>query len=393
MQALIALFSAIAMFLLFKGVIFAQTFQVINDEWLWFSSNLQRTNLFAGTKSNNSIEHQDSRLGNFTYDKYFEQKGQPPAYNFLQLLTKDVRGARIDGKDIVFLKTGLRLALKTDLVPSGADQALPYLLEIPNTKIVCVVYPYYFYGCKENKHLVELYSEDGDLLHLFDSLPTHAVKKNPNLLISLNRSGCCDSLKWSIRFYNLSNGKVSKYECPEGACGDMLFLKLEKEGSFLVGLELIGFLSGVGAFLQTNIYIINDNGSLIASGKIIHAFRSPLIHKNNIRDISPFSITKLSSLKPITNNGSGMWFLEFQDKEFKTPLLLRGNNKDKTPAVVFLMPKEDDSKEIIEFNNKEIGPLPTIVICEPGNYEISGRKSKMMKRIKVQSEAINKIFF
>ena len=309
MRILNVLLSSIAILLALQGVVSAETFRVVDDEWLWFSSNLEKTDRTIDSKNNNTIEHQDSQLGNFTYDKYFERNGQPPVHNFLQLLNKDVQGARIEGKDIVFLKTGIRSPLKTDLVPSDADQASPYLMEIPNTKMVLVVYPYYFFGCKDNDHIVELYSEDGSLIHQFDSLPTHAVKNNPELLISPEKSGCCDSVKWSMRFYDLQKGKVSNYGCPEGACGDQLFVKLERDGSFLVGLELIGFLSGVGAFLQTNIYIINDDGSLLASGKIIHTLRSPSIRKRNIQDISPFSISKLSSLEPVTGIGSNMWLL------------------------------------------------------------------------------------
>jgi hypothetical protein len=393
MRILNVLVSSIAIFFALHGVVSAKAFRVVDDEWLWFSSNLEKTNHSIDPKTNNTIEHQESQLGNAAYDKYFERNGQPPDHNFLQILNKDIQGARIEGKDIVFLKTGVRLPLKTDLIPSEADQALPYLMEIPNTRMVLVVYPYYFYGCKDNEHIVELYSEDGSLLHHFDSLPTHALKKNPDLLVSPERSGCCDSLKWSVRFYDLRKGKVSIYGCPEGACGDMLFVKLEQDHSFLVGLELIGFLPGVGVFLQTNIYIINDDGLPLASGKIIYALRSPSIHRRNIQDISPFSISKLSSLVPIPGNGSNMWLLEFKHRDIRISLVMHGKNESTTPAVVFLIPKETEHKEIIEFNNREIGFLPTIVICESGSYTILGKMSKMMNRIKVQSDAINKIIF
>jgi hypothetical protein len=264
---------------------------------------------------------------------------------------------------------------------------------IPNTKKVFVVYPYYFYGCKDNEHIVELFSEDGSLLHQFDSLPTHAVKSNPELLVSPERSGCCDSLKWSLRFYDLRKGKVSKYGCPEGACGDMLFVKLERDQSFLVGLELIGFLSGVGVFLQTDIFIIDADGLPLASGKIIHTLRSPSIHRGNIQDASSFSISKLSSLVPISGNGSNMWLLEFKHGDIRISLVMHGKNKSTTPAVVFLIAKETGHKELVEFNHREIGLLPTIVICESGSYTLSGKMSKVMKRIEVRSDTINQIIF
>ena len=393
MLSLNILFSIIAVLFALQGVVSAKTFRVVDNEWIWFSPNLGKTNHPIDPKMNSTIEQQDSQLGNATYDKYFERNGQPPDYSFLQILNKDIQGARLEGNDIVFLKTGIRLPLKTDLVPSGADQALPYLMEIPHTKMVLVIYPYYFYGCKDNEHTVELYSEDGFLLYQFDSLPTHAFKRNPELLISPERSGCCDSLKWNLRFYDIKKGKVLKYGCPEGACGDLLFVKIERDGPFLVGLELIGSLSGVGAFLQTNIFIINDDGLPLASGKIIHALRRPSIHGRNIQDISPFSISKLSSLVPISDNGSNMWLLEFKNGDKRSSFVMNGKDNSTTPAVVFLIPKKTGHKEIVEFNNREIGCLPTIVICESGSYTILGKMSKMMNRIKVQSDTINKIIY
>ena len=393
MRILNILFSIVAILFAFQEVVSAETFRVLANEWVWFSPNLEKTNHSIEATTNNAIEQQDFHLGNATYDKYFERNGQPPDYSFLQILNKDIQGARIEGNDIVFLKTGIRLPLKTDIFPSGADQALPYLMEIPNTKMVIAVYPYYFYGCKDNEHIVELYSEDGFLLYQFDSLPTHTFRGNPELLISPERSGCCDALKWSLHFYDLKKGNVSNYGCPEGACGDMLFVKIEQDGFFLVGIELIGSFSGVGAFLQTNIFIINDDGVPIASGKIIHALRSSSIHKRNIQKISPFSISKLSSLVPISENGSNRWLLEFRNKNKTNSFVMNGKNESATPAVVFLIPKETGRREIVEFNNREIGYLPTIVICESGNYIISGNMSKMMSGIKVLSDTVNKKIF
>ena len=393
MRILNILFSSLLILLILQAAVSAETFRIVDDEWLWFSSNLEKTIHPITPKTNNAIKKQDSHLGNATYDKYFERNGQPPDYDFLQILNKDIQGARIEGNDIIFLKTVIRRSFKTDLGPSGADQALPYLMEIPSKKMVLVVYPYYFYGCKDNEHIVELYSEDGSLINQFDSLPTHAFKKNPELLIAPERYGCCDSLQWSIRFYNLRNGNISKYECPEGACGDLLFVKLEQDGSFLVGLEIIGTLSGVGAFLQTNIVIFNDDGTSLASGKIIQVFRNPSIHKRNIQDISHFSISKLSSLVPISGNRSNSWLLEFKNEDKNDTFVMAGKNSSTTPAVVFLIPKEADNKEIVDFNNREIGFLPKIVFCEPGSYMMLGKTSKIMNRIKVQSDTVNKIIY
>ena len=386
-------FSNLTMLLVFQTAVSAETFHIVDDELIWFSSNLKKSSGSVPSNTENTIKIQGSHLGNAAYDKYFERNGQPPDYDFLQVLKKDSHAARIVGNDIIFVKTGIRRPLKADLAPSGADQAQPYLMEIPSKKVVLVVYPYYFFGCKDNEHAVEIYSEDGSLISKFDTLPTHVFRGNPDLLISPERYGCCDSLQWSIRFYNLRNWKISKYECPEGACGDLLFVKLAQDGPLVVSLEIIGTFRGVGAFLQTNIAIVNGDGKSLASGKIIQVFQNPLIDKRNIQDVSNFSISKLSSLEPISDHGNNRWILEFKNENEKVSFEMNGNFKSTTPAVVFLAPRKVESKEIIELNNREIGFLPTMVLCEPGSYAIIGKTSKINKRIKVKSDKVNNKIF
>jgi hypothetical protein len=389
MRILSILFSNLTILLVLQAAVSAETFHIVDDEWIWFSSNLKKSSSSVTSNTENTINKQGSHLGNAAYDKYFEHNGQPPDYDFLQVLKKNIHAARIEGNDIIFVKKGIRRPLKTDLAPSGADQALPYLMGIPRKKMVLVVYPYYFFGCKDNEHIVEIYSEDGSLISKLNTLPTHVFKRNSDLLISPERYGCCDSLQWSIRFYNLRNWKISKYECPEGACGDLLFVKLAQDGLLVVGLEIIGTYKGVGAFLQTNIAIVNGNGKSIASAKIIQVFQNPLIDKRNIQDISDFSISKLSSLEPISDNGNNRWILEFHNENKKISFEMNGNFKSATPAVVFLAPRKVENKEIIKFNNREIGFLPKIVFCEPGSYAIIGKTSKIKKRIMVQSDQVN----
>jgi hypothetical protein len=148
-------------------------------------------------------------------------------------------------------------------------------------------------------------------------------------------------------------------------------------------------LPGIGAFLQTNIAIVNGEGKTLASAKIIQVFRNPLIDKRNIQGISKFSISKLSSLEPISDKWNNRWLLEFQNENKKVSFEMNGNFKSTTPAVVFLAPRKVESKEIIEFNNREIGILPKIVSCEPGSYAIIGKISKINKKIKVQSDQVN----
>jgi len=393
MKIINILLLSLSLFVVFQGDASAETLQVIEDEWLWFSSNLEKKLHAAVSNSNNTRDKQGFQLGNLTYDKYFERNGQPPDHSFLQLIEKDFKAARIEREDIVFMKTGVKIPLSTDHYPSGSDKALPYIMEIPDTRIVLVVYPYYFYGCKDNDHIVELYTEDGALLHQFNSLPTHFVENIPQLLISPERSGCCDSLKWNMRFYDLKKGRVSKYGCPEGVCGDLLFVKLGQDEAFLIGFELIGYLPGIGAFIQTNVYIINDDGLPLASGKIIHALKNPSINKRNIQDISPFSISKLYSVQQVKSDGDNKWLLNFQNEDVEIPLMMKGDYKKSTPAVVFLIPKVPGKKVTIEFNNQAIDSLPTIIICESGSYELSREMPKMMNIIEVQSDTVNRIFF
>ena len=168
-------------------------------------------------------------------------------------------------------------------------------------------------------------------------------------------------------------------------------MKLTRGGPFLVGLERIGSLAGVGAFLQTDIFIIHDDGVPSASGKIIHTLRSPSVNRGNIQAVSPFSISKLSSLEPVKGRGSNLWLLQFEGGDTKVPLLLNGNIKDETPAVVFLIPKETDQKRIIKFDNQDIAAIPAIGICDPGSYTLSDEMNNMVKRIDVQPDMINRI--
>ena len=95
----------------------------------------------------------------------------------------------------------------------------------------------------------------------------------------------------------------------------------------------------------------------------------------------------------IGDNGSNKWLLEFKNEDKNNSFVLNGKDSSTTPAVVFLIPKEAGHKEIVEFNNREIRFLPTIVLCESGTYTISGKMSKLSNRIMVQSDTINKIIF
>ena len=95
MRILNVFFSIIAILLVLQGALSAETFRIVDDEWVWFSSNLEKAYHSITLKTNNTIKRQDSHLGDATYDKYFERNGQPPDFDFIQILNKDIQGARI----------------------------------------------------------------------------------------------------------------------------------------------------------------------------------------------------------------------------------------------------------------------------------------------------------
>lgn len=370
----------------------AETFKVIRTEFFWHSSNLTEIQASGNQNTAISVESEHFPLGYLAHDRYFEQHGTSPPLNFIQPLIKGSNSsARLNGKQITFFKSSLKRSLKTNITPSGADPAAPYLVGIPDSNLVLIVYPYYFYGCKENDHIVEVYSEFGSLLHTFDSLPTHGLNAHPNILVSPEKSGCCDSLRWSIRFYNLDTGVVSNFSCPEGFCGDVLFTKLGNDGPFIVGQEIVGAVQGVGATLQTNIFVIDAAGSLSASGKMIHVVRNPSIRKQHMRDISPYSISKLLSLKPADDNMT--WSMLFDNDNRQIALKLAGISYDLTPAVAFLIAKNPDDKETIKLDDQQLGNLPILGISEPGEYTFSRKNSKSVLRFHVQADKINKLIF
>ena len=174
----------------------AEAFKVIRTEFIWHSSNWTELQVSGNLNIAMSENSAHLTLGYLTHDRYFEQHGTSPPLNFIQPLKRGSSStAHLSGKQIIFSKFGLKRSLKTNIFPSGADPAAPYLVGVPDSNLVLIVYPYYFYGCKEDDHIVEVYSEFGSLLHTFDSLLTHVLNTNPNILISPDKSGCCDSLR------------------------------------------------------------------------------------------------------------------------------------------------------------------------------------------------------
>jgi hypothetical protein len=204
-----------------------EMFQLVEKEFIWTSPNL------IPTDSLQTDETKLPPLGSLSFKNYFDRHGTHALLPFLRpLKEKNVRIAQIEKGDILFRKTGKNVPLNRSLVPSWGKPVPPYLLVTPNQKWILVVYPYYVYQDKENRYVSEVFDDQGVPLMTLENLPTHVSSKNPDLLISPEKTGCPESLKWAIRFYNLKEGSVSEYSCPEGFCGDILFTKLGDKGPF-----------------------------------------------------------------------------------------------------------------------------------------------------------------
>ncbi|UCD82556.1 MAG: hypothetical protein JSW26_14350, partial [Desulfobacterales bacterium] len=192
----------------------------------WASANMilsQTTELSESQQTGGSVGN-NRPLRDNAYNFHFDSFGAPPPFDFLaKLQPSGPDSVEIESRQIKFKKSGKTVPLNTSLIPSWADPAKPYALSTPFLDKVVIVYPYYFYQCKENKYFAELYSLEGNLVQTFDTLPTHVALNNPNLLISPERSGCCESIRWDFRFYNIAQKTVTQLFCPEGFCGDVLF--------------------------------------------------------------------------------------------------------------------------------------------------------------------------
>ena len=397
----ISLFLSIFVLLSHIQSVMAGKFIVVENEFHWHSSNLTEVPVAQIQNiqvKKGYLEKNRTPLGDMAYNKHFDSFGAPPPLNFLRPLKKGVSPlAQIKGRYVLFHKTGTEIPLNRSIVPSWADPADPYLLSIPDFDRVFVAYPYYLFQCKENKSFTEMYSDNGVLLATFDTLPTHYSVSNPYLLVSPERSGCCDSLKWSIRFYNLHQGSVSEYNCPEGFCGDVLFTKLGKEGPFLIVQEIVGYAEEIGLSLQTNIYIIKNDGTLSASGKIIHAVHHPNISKHMMQASSPYAVSNLVAVDLLP--GRDNWLIHFVVNTEKKTLKLVSTYKNVPPSVVFLLSKDPsayENKGLVKIAGKTLGNLPLLGITEHGQHTFSvffdeGSPEKVVTNI--ESDRINIVTF
>ncbi len=364
----------------------------------WKSHNMTVSAIGNMSGRHKAVGNADDQppLKDYAYNFHFDSLGAPPPYDFIKKLKPGKSDAvEIDNTHIKFKKYGRMVPLKRSLIPDWADPAKPYALSVPGVDMVLVVYPYYFYQCKENKYFTQVYNIKGTLLQTFDSLPTHVATNNPYLLISPERSGCCESIRWNFRFYNLVEGTQSQILCPEGFCGDVLFTAIDQFEHYLLIQEVVDSVAGVGAYLQTNIYLVDKQGKLSASGHTIFATTNKLLNRETISAAAPFSLKRLVSIDKMKNNGS--WRLHYSEQDQKSTLLIQGQAGTKLPAALFLQGDEQlfrQTAATIKIAENKITHLPAMLIAMPGKYNMTIKTAsgyEHNKEIEVQGNTVNKL--
>ena len=371
--------------------------QIVDKDFVWVSSNL--TEVTPPRIKQDPYQFRGAPpVRDLSYRNHFDQTGGPPPYPFLRSMKGGHPSiAQIKDGSIFFHKTGKKVPLSTPPLPPGANPAPPYLLSTPNGKWVLAVYPYYLHQDKENRHLAEVYTDRGDRVAVYESLPTHVLVSNPDLFVSPERSGCCESLKWSIRFYHPRGGSVSEFSCPEGFCGDVLFTKLEPKGPLIVVEEIIGRADGIGASMQTNFYVVEPDGNLAASGKTLYALRATGLSRKQIDSLSPFAISNLVSVEP--DPGKSGWLFYFEADGERRVLRLVSTGTQPAPSVSFVLSKDlpvSARGKMVKTGERSLGFLPLLVVSDPGEtsfqiHDGDGNIEEVVKEIK--SDDVNVLLF
>jgi hypothetical protein len=378
--------------------VLAEPFESVEKDFLWTSSNLTPIQSIHLTQDSKRLKSKKTQpIKALSYKNYLDQKGSHPPYPFLSPLKETGHSiAEIKNGRLHLRKAGRSISLDTPSFPQGASPVPPYLLSTPDGKWILVVYPYYLHQDKENWYLTEVYTEQGIRVAAYDSLPTHVSASKPDLFVSPERTGCCESLKWSIRFYRPSQRWGSEYSCPEGFCGDILFTKLGDHGPFMIVQEIVGKVGEIGASMQTNFYIVENDGNLSASGKTLYALRESHLDQKRIESLSPYAISNLISIEPLSEKGS--WLLLFESADQMKGLKLTSNHIDPAPSPVFLLPKDPltASKKEIKLGNRHFGKLPLLGITHSGQMNFTlfsegDREEKFYKEIR--SDFINILVF
>ena len=285
----------------------AQTLTVSGPTASWHGANAEAMATAAAP---------GSALGDNAYDHHFLTTGAPPEWPFLvPLAAAPAAIARIENGDVVFA-SGARVRLTGAGIPDIATPAIPYLLSAPAAERLLAVEPYYLLRDKETRHVVTVYTLDGRATARFDTLPTHALAGIADVLVAPSRTGCCETMMWSVRFYDLAAGTVFAKDCPPGQCGDMVLARLAG-GELLLGLEEFATYPALGSSVTTRLLVMSTRGLPLAGATFVHAHRDASIGVANtgtcgtrtlVADRSPFALPNLVAVEPASN---GAWTIRF----------------------------------------------------------------------------------
>lgn len=312
---------------------------------LWHSPNITIEELL--------IESPDSeKLGNMAYDHHFMNTGTAPLWDFLLPLkpaTSTV--AQIKDGMVVFPASGRTVILEPETLPELASPAEPFVLGVPSVESVLIVEPYYMFRDKQTAYRVSTHRLDGTPGPRFDSLPTHRIQGVDNILVAPERAGCCENATWSIRFYDISAGNITEFDCPPGRCGDLVLARPKTNGPIVIAMEVFETKPGIGSAVETRLTVIASTGKTLASGRIAHATLNAktgwtpdftaCASRVLVAKGSPYAVVNLTAVKELAD---GRWAFQFDTSDRAVVLVLDGVSLQEAPAFFFLSSNIDPSK-------------------------------------------------
>jgi hypothetical protein len=259
-------------------------------------------------------------LGRLAYNAHFDETGAPPPMDFLvPLQAPEPEAARLTPRGVYLAGRATPVALLADAYPALAQRGEPYLLAPPAGGVL-VAYPYFLFGAKHTYYTVQRLDAAGRAVARYDHLPTHALAAQPDVLVAVERSGCCESLQWSVRIY-APDGSVTEHGCPEGACGDVVFAALAPGGPYLLGMESLQRVAETGSAVATRLFVLDGEGRVQAQGTLLFAIRDRALTRAregvqcacSWRDVLPsLASHPVRALADVTALPDGRWRLRFQ---------------------------------------------------------------------------------
>jgi hypothetical protein len=148
--------------------------------------------------------------------------------------------------------------------------------------------------------------------------------------------------------------------------------------------------------MQTNLYVVENDGRLSASGKIVFIIREANLDQKKLESLSPFAISNLISMDPLP--GEEGWVLHFSKGGQAKVLKLASNDLESPPAPVFLLPKDPSmaGKKGIKIGDRPLGKLPLLAVTQPGQvkFSLSSERDEEEKVVKeIRSDFVNILAF